>query len=165
MLDALIVLLQLAMLAAHVERQDLGATLAQQGTGLSAGTAAADERRDVVPSLRDHDAEERGMLGSEAGFAEDIELRSLRAGQEDNGEVAFTAEDRIAEGEAGENVMDLFNSAQVVSINLHLLDTIRSQWWAFESRRHSSNASSNGIRGLWRRHRLGSRSNGRSSSD
>lgn len=113
--------LQLLILAVTVERR--GPVTKEEGEGVRSIDEFAGARHGQT-----QDAEERGVLhGSEsASLTEDIELQPLRGrtGADVDGEL-----DQLSPG--NEHPLDTFNSGQHIIADLHVLDTIKSQWTGY----------------------------------
>ena len=131
LLDGLILLFQLVMLAAHEEQQR------QRHAVESADATQSQQQR------QDHDAEERGVRRSDSvrGNDEDgIELQSLagRGSTSSDNQISENNDTGTTTDRPGleEEEEDDFNAGEVIVIDLHLLDTIRTHWWMYESRRN-----------------------------
>ncbi|KAI9806841.1 MAG: hypothetical protein M1833_002498 [Piccolia ochrophora] len=144
-LDLLVLLLQVVMLAAHLEHQEL-----RHLSSSSTTSTAADVVGEAVTSTQDYDAEERGVLRSETAHTDDIELQELssspaathqagRTGGEEDGERdELLADPSESPTEAlGDHRFD----TEILVASLHLVDTVRSQWWAYENRAVSAPSS------------------------
>ena len=144
LLDGLILALQLVMLAVLVERRTLEASSTASADSTAAADMAAVEQEDVAAG-QDHDSEERGVFRTEPTTTEDIELADFSSTQpadstnqaaslDVGGERAeLLAEPQDASHES-DHPLDVFHSGEVVVADLHLLDTIQSQWRAYENR-------------------------------
>ena len=144
--DLLTFILQLVILAVTIERVSLRAEAGGAAVGVSRGTS------DQVgePLLQDLDSEERGVFRSDAAGGEDIELQTLaprsatdrQEGHEDGGRDELLAEPSALYGHdtAGEHPLDSFNTGERVIANLHVLETVRSQWFRY---RHVTAVTSN----------------------
>lgn len=131
-LDLLTLVLQLVMLAVTVEKQKMQGKVPGTGSGNVITPAALDE---TAP--QDHDAEEQGILRSEdAHLGEDIELRSLplrsdrsTGGGEDEGRTRDELFDRNGTNESYDtHPMGTFYTGDYLVADLHLIDTVRTQW-------------------------------------
>ncbi|KAL9079879.1 MAG: hypothetical protein Q9157_001281 [Trypethelium eluteriae] len=142
-LDALVLSLQLVMLCAFIERQSLKRALAT--TAVSNATTAQQDSGSSVSLTQDHDHEERGLLRSAPQELEDIELRPLsatgaaiRTNVEEAGEEVGEADERLTSTRSTHptdaHIFDAFNSGQMIVADLHLWDTVRSQYAASMSR-------------------------------
>lgn len=126
-LDLLTLTLQLVMLAVTVEKQKM------QGKPLDGNsvnpTTSIGER-----TPQDHDAEEQGILRSEAHFGEDMELQNLspssqgRTGENEDRRRDGSF-DRDGSNEAHDaHPIDAFHTGDYMVADLHIIDTIRTQW-------------------------------------
>ncbi len=121
-LDAIVLALQILILAVTLERRKLAAEFTN---------ALVEE---VDHERQDHDSEERGMLRQESRIQDDIELQDMRhtssgrtGGDEDR------ERDELLEPDASnepryQHPLDPFLTGQTVILNVHVIDTIRSQW-------------------------------------
>ncbi|RDL36658.1 uncharacterized protein BP5553_06010 [Venustampulla echinocandica] len=134
-LDLLVLVLQFAMLAVHVERE----RLSKMVTAYTSPTRRVDPASAVVPSIQDHDAEERGVMRD--GFAEngDIELQPMASQDNDSTpaqEITTPSNDDHARllaelpprDERGGDGLDTFWSGRAIVVDLHILHNIRRQW-------------------------------------
>ena len=98
---------------------------------------------DTSRRVQDHDAEEAGMLVSDPAIVQDIELQPLRATSADRaGNHEGTEDDDTfhQDEERGDaHPLDSFYTGEHVIANLHILDTIRTQWRSRSAGVHSAN--------------------------
>lgn len=144
-LDFLTLALQLLMLAAFLERQKQKAPASSPeptsttGPGENAGSAEG----------QDHDLEERGILGSDPTTSEDIELQPLttsvvRTGGDEDGE----RDELLSESQhhdvqdSTNHPLDAFYTGEQIVADLHILDSIRGQWWQSGGTSTSDSSSS-----------------------
>ena len=139
-LDALILALQLVMLSAFIERQNLRQALAaasERGINTPNTLHAGSGSRSNGSIPQDHDHEERGLLRSDPHALDDIELQPLttagsatHASAEESGEAdeRLTSTRNIRHTDA--HIFDAFNCGQMTVADLHVLDTVRSQYTA-----------------------------------
>jgi hypothetical protein len=138
--DILTVLLQVVMLGVLIESQ----TLRTPSSSPSATTETAAQ----TGTAQDHDSEERGLHRADTtpiishydGAADDIELQPLhrsgtgRTGGEEDGERdELLAEPSNTRNSADSHPLDSFYTGGVVIADLHLTDTIRNQWWQYQT--------------------------------
>ncbi|KAH0544178.1 hypothetical protein FGG08_001623 [Glutinoglossum americanum] len=149
-LDLVVLVLQLAMLSVHLKRQRLKAA---SPTVQRLSPVAALDAEVTTPSVQDHDLEERGIHRNEPG---DIELQSFppthdspavrgRTGGDEDGERdELLAERREAQGESdsGPEPLTEFHHGELIAAEIHILDTIRSQWRNYENRSAPSESTS-----------------------
>lgn len=121
-LDALVFALQILILGATLERKKLAVENVDVLT------------EEVEEARQDHDSEERGMLRRDNTVQEGIELQDIRhtssgrtGGDEDR------ERDELPESDEGteprdRHPLDPFLTGQAVIVNVHVIDTIRSQW-------------------------------------
>ncbi|KAL9136387.1 MAG: hypothetical protein Q9175_002404 [Cornicularia normoerica] len=121
-LDALVLALQILVLAVTLERRKLA---------IEDGDVLVEE---VEEARQDHDSEERGMLRRDDTVQSDIELQDMRhtssgrtGGDEDR------ERDELLECEEStvprdQHPLDPFLTGQAVIVNVRVIDTIRSQW-------------------------------------
>lgn len=131
LLDILTLALQLLVLTAFVERQNLRTSMTNSGASSDAETAIVDE---TSLQGQDHDSEERGVLRSDPSTSEDIELQPLhpsagRTGGEEDGE-----RDELLLESPGLNSqnsithpLDAFYTGEHAVTDLHLLNAVRTQ--------------------------------------
>lgn len=122
-LDALVLALQLLILAVTLERKKLAV---ENGDDLVEEVEAE--------SRQDHDFEERGMLRGNDIVQDDIELQDLRhsssgrtGGDEDRERDELLGSDESTEPRY-QHPLDPFLTGQAVIVSVHVMDTIRSQW-------------------------------------
>ncbi|KAI9687219.1 MAG: hypothetical protein M1822_002262 [Bathelium mastoideum] len=137
-LDVLILLLQLVMLCAFIERQNLKHALASiNESGAAVSAATQQSPGSSAPVAQDHDHEERGLLRSDPHALDDIELQALtpagttaRTRAEESGD----ADERLASTRSTRgtdaHIFDAFNSGQMIVVDLHMWDTVRNQYVA-----------------------------------
>lgn len=110
--------LQLLILTVTVGRKGPVSKEEEEGVGSIQEFAGTGQRQT-------QDAEERGVLYSAEPISptEDIEMQPIRGrtGADVNGEL-----DELLPG--NEHPLDTFNSGQHIIADLHILDTIKSQW-------------------------------------
>jgi len=127
-LDLLVLVLQLVILGVTLER-----------TGVKAGDEAGIEIR------QDHDAEERGVIREDS--SNDIEMQDLQhtssgrtGGDEDRERDELLEADANSEQES-QHPLDPFYTGNHVIANLHILDTICTQWQASSVNAEATDAS------------------------
>ncbi len=142
LLDLLTLTMQLFMLAAHIEQQNVKA---KSDSGVESGSGATQDGTAI--SIQNLDSEERGVLRSEPSDTADIELRTLAVerggdrahvgieGPEDGEREAMLDEPPAFDIEdPRDHPLDIFHSGEVVAIDLYLFETIRKQYSAFGNR-------------------------------
>lgn len=129
-LDVWILLLQLVMLAAYMERQKLksppsSATTA--GTGATEATGA---------SQQDHDAEERGVLRESSGTSDNAHnMNNLDENTERDQLLASSTQLETAGSSSVEGYSrEAYYSGQGIVVDLHVWNTVREQYWAYQNR-------------------------------
>ncbi len=129
--DLLTLALQLLVLTAFLERQKLKTSMTASGD-LSDTGAAVDA--DASLQGQDHDAEERGVLRSDADTFEDIELQPLhssagRTGGEEDGErdELLSEAQGLHSRESTTHPLDIFYTGEHNGTNLNILNAIRTQ--------------------------------------
>lgn len=121
-LDASVLALQVLILAVTLERKKLAV---ENGEDLVEG---------VEEARQDHDSEERGMLRRDNPVPGDIELQNMRhtsfgrTGGDEDRERDELLESDESTGPRDQHPLDPFLTGQAVIINVHVIDTIRSQW-------------------------------------
>ncbi|TKA83778.1 hypothetical protein B0A55_00024 [Friedmanniomyces simplex] len=132
LLDLLVVMLQLIHLSAHITRQRL-----KEGS-ISVTTPNGRRYTPAAPSRQDHDAEERGVRRS--GELQDIEMQTLNpsgsnAAASEEAEDSTERETLLASTTArtDAHIFDAFNSGQIVLADLNLLQTLKEQFWAYQT--------------------------------
>ncbi|KAI9700534.1 MAG: hypothetical protein M1820_006833 [Bogoriella megaspora] len=133
LLDILVLMLQIVMLCAFIERQKLKQALASSSEQGSSNTSTTQQGSNA-PTAQNHDFEERGLLRSDPQALDDIELQSLtatgasaRPGAEDGAE----SDERLeitSSRRTDAHIFDAFNSGQMIVTDLYVLDIIRSQY-------------------------------------
>lgn len=120
-LDAFVLALQVLILAVTLERKKLA---------VENGVVLVEE---VEEARQDHDSEERGMLRRDDAVQEDIELQDVRhtssgrtGGDEDRERDELHESDESHEPR-DQHPLDPFLTGQAVIVNVHVIDTIRSQ--------------------------------------
>lgn len=121
-LDTLVLTLQVLILAVTLERKKLA---------IENGDAPVEE---IQEPRQDHDSEERGMLRRDESVQNDIELQDIRhtssgrtGGDEDRERDELLDSDESTEPR-NQHPLDPFLTGQAVIINVHVIETIRSQW-------------------------------------
>ena len=121
-LDALVLALQVLILAVTLERKKLE---------LEDRDIPVEEIEEV---RQDHDSEERGMLRRDDNSQSDIELQDIRhtssgrtGGDEDRERDELLESDRGTEPR-DQHPLDHTLTGQAVIVNVHVMDSIRSQW-------------------------------------
>jgi len=117
--DTVTLVLQLLVLAVTVERRGPVTKGGDEGVGSNYEIVGARQRQT-------QDAEERGVLHSSepASSSEDIEMQPLHPSR-----TSADVDGELDEQESGNgHPLDPFNSGQHIIVDLHILDTIRSQW-------------------------------------
>ena len=141
-MDSLVFVLQIVMLAILIEQQNWKdgtiSTLSVPPAGAATG--------------QDHDAEERGVIGSE----NEIELQTMvrsagRTGGEEDGERdQLLAEPSESQLSPNAHPLDSFYSGgETVLCNLHLLNAIKSQWGAAASAQGATTGSTTGSNSIF----------------
>lgn len=121
-LDALVLALQVLILVVTVERKKLA---------VESGDVVVEE---VEETRQDHDSEERGMLRRDDTVQEDIELQDIwhtssgRTGGDEDRERDELLESDESTEPRDQHPLDPFLTGQAVIVNVHVIDTIRSQW-------------------------------------
>lgn len=128
-LDFLVLILQILM---------LGITLERRAAKTGDEAVAAVEGLAMEPQ-QDHDSEERGILREDRQgleSPEDIELRDLRhsssgrtGGDEDRERDELLAADTKT-GQADQHPLDHYYTGEKIVANVHIVDTVRTQWQA-----------------------------------
>lgn len=150
-LDGLIWLLQMCMLAVVVKTRSLKMARTEGPPSSSSARAAAGlaaALRNDASTQQDHDAEEQGRLRSDIEANEGIELRSMfpssttahRAVPSNNDDreeemnmlLSGHNDDVDAVTNTSIHPFDIFYSGQVNVIDLHLVETARNQFWAYQ---------------------------------
>ena len=129
--DILILVLQVVMLAAALERRSLKKEVV---TPAVSGNADANTHVETISATQDLDSEERGILRSDSTTSNDIEMQPLRqsrnlAARDEDGR----ADDPLFSHDTIEHPLDVFNAGQHIIVNLYLVDTIRTQWRRYEA--------------------------------
>jgi hypothetical protein len=141
-LDLVVLTLQLVMLSVHIKRQ----VLKSASSTVDRSTPDAEV---TAPSIRDHDLEERGLRRSES---DDIDLQTFppthdnpavqgRTGGDEDGERdELLVEQREAPdgGDSGPEPLTEFHHGELIAAEIHILDTIRSQWRDYENSRSTT---------------------------
>ncbi len=132
-LDFLTLALQLLVLAAFLERQNLRTPMTSPG---ATSTTAAAANTESTSEGQDHDSEERGLLRSDSNHLEDIELQPLtssagRTGGDEDGErdELLSESQHLDVQNSINHPLDAFYTGEHVITDLHILDSIRNQWW------------------------------------
>ena len=132
LLDIMTLVFQLCILSVTVERKALKVEIEGGGTGTRLTTET------TTTFGQDHDSEERGVLRSSntntsAGVS-GIELQELLPNREDD---AREREELVnhpsSRGDSNEDSrsdhpLNAFSTGEYVIVNLHIMDTIRTQW-------------------------------------
>lgn len=134
-LDLLVLVLQLVILGVTLER-----------TGVKAGDEAGQSTQDAAIEIRqDHDAEERGVIREDS--SNDIEMQDLQhtssgrtGGDEDRERDELLEADANSEQQS-RHPLDPFYTGNHVIANLHILDTICTQWQASSGNAEATDAS------------------------
>ena len=121
-LDTIVLALQIVMLAITLERRNVA---------VEHGDVPVEEVRNA---RQDHDSEERGMLRRDDTIQEDIELQVIRhtspgrtGGDEDRERDELFDPDGSNEPR-DQHPLDPFLAGQALIVNVHVIDTICSQW-------------------------------------
>ncbi|KAI9879685.1 MAG: hypothetical protein M1830_007631 [Pleopsidium flavum] len=132
-LDFLTLALQLLVFAAFLERQNMRIPITSSE---ATSTAAAAATAESTSEGQDLDSEERGILRPDPNTFDDIELQPLtssagRTGGDEDGERAeLLSEPQPLDVQDSINrPLDAFYTGEHVITDLHILDSIRSQWW------------------------------------
>ncbi|CAF9909218.1 MAG: hypothetical protein ALECFALPRED_005414 [Alectoria fallacina] len=134
-LDAFVLALQVLILAVTLERKKLA---------VENGDVLVEE---VEEARQDHDSEERGMLRRDDTVQEDIELQDVRhpSSGRTGGDEDRERDELHESGESHEprdqHPLDPFLTGQAVIVNVHVIDTIRSQHFTADT---SSEATASG---------------------
>ena len=121
-LDGIVLALQMLILAVTLERKKLAAEYV---------SALVEE---VGQEGQDHDSEERGMLRRDDATRDGIELQEIRhaSSGRTGGDEDRERDELLDPGEGNErresHPLDPFLTGQTVIVNIHVVDTIRSQW-------------------------------------
>lgn len=131
LLDILISVLQVVMLAVHVELERAKSVVKDDTTTTPAGPATEST---TVPG-QDHNAEERGQI-REMANAQDIEMQPLSSSRQPPTTTSLENEaetDRLLEETVGssaveppEGALDVFYSGNIIVADLHILNTLRT---------------------------------------
>ncbi|KAI9834731.1 MAG: hypothetical protein M1819_002816 [Sarea resinae] len=153
--DILVLILQIVMLAAFIERRkvnDVTTRIGPATANTSAATSTSPSNNNNDPN-QDHDAEERGVhrvslppitTTATTAATEDIELQPLRSSSisprpSSPGTGGITDEllsetpENSSSRRLRDHPLDVFHSGEAIVTDLHLLDTLRTQWWAYEN--------------------------------
>ncbi|KAI9828703.1 MAG: hypothetical protein M1832_001806 [Thelocarpon impressellum] len=170
LLDAVVLALQLVMLAVMIERQGL-----KTDPSPSQRDPTTTPNEDITIPNQDHDSEERGILRTDPTSTVDIELQPLpstrstpqspdQPNTDDPERAELLAEPHdIFEVALRDHPLDIFHSGESIAADLHILATIRNQWYAYENRgseqrpEASSARSSATAAASWASSRLGIR--------
>ena len=121
-LDAMILALQILILAVTLEKRKLT---------VDYDNVVGEE---VEEARQDHDSEERGMLRRDNTVQDGVELQEIRynspgrTGGDEDRERDELAETDGSNESRHQHPLDPFLTGQAVIINVHVIDTIRSQW-------------------------------------
>ena len=121
-LDAMVLALQILMLAVTLERRKVAVEHA------NVLVEAAENAR------QDYDSEERGMLRRDETVRDDIELQDLghtssgRTGGDQDRERDELLDPDGSNEPRDQHPLDPFLAGQALVVNVHVIDTIRSQW-------------------------------------
>ncbi|KAI9720363.1 MAG: hypothetical protein M1812_002868 [Candelaria pacifica] len=139
MLDLLTLTMQLFMLAAHLQHQNVKAM-----PNLGAGPSSIVSQDGATTSAQNLDSEERGVLRSGPFDTTDVELRTFTVQELEVREQRASDEAEDDEGEANldeppafviedptDHPLDTFHGGEMVAIDLHLFETICKQYGAF----------------------------------
>ncbi|KAL8737805.1 MAG: hypothetical protein Q9181_001339 [Wetmoreana brouardii] len=144
--DLLILALQMVMLGVTLEKRKL----------IDAGNSSAEGGESREDERQDHDFEERGVRRGE--IVEGIELQPLRplSGGRTGGDEDGERDELLGENESTpvEHPGDAFYSGQYVVTDVHIVDTVRSQWRHSYTAARSSNDRSVGAATELARQRL-----------
>ena len=141
-LDLLVMALQVVLLGVALEQRNNRSGSSDRGTE----DALREENADSLPQ-QDHDSEERGMLRQETSAEDDIELQDLapsssgRTGGDEDRERNELLKPERSNEQQGRHPLDSFSTGEHVITNLHILDTIRTQWRVTELSAASSSAA------------------------
>jgi hypothetical protein len=141
-LDLVVLTLQLVMLSVHIKRQMLK-------SASSTVERSTPDDEVTAPSIQDHDLEERGLHRSEP---DGIDLQTFppthdnptvqgRTGGDEDGERdELLVEQREAPdgGDSGPEPLTEFHHGELIAAEIHILDTIRSQWRDYENSRSTT---------------------------
>lgn len=121
-LDAMVLALQILILGVTLERRKLAVEHGDVLVG------------EVEEARQDHDSEERGMLRRDSTIHEDIELQDIRhapsgrTGADEDRERDELLDPNGSNELRDQHPLDPFLTGQAVIVNVHIIDTIRSQW-------------------------------------
>ncbi|KAL2358101.1 hypothetical protein BJ546DRAFT_199017 [Cryomyces antarcticus] len=148
LLDIAVLVLQLLQLATFAERRKL------VGPRTTSSQLLSSSDTEIPLPAQDHDYEERGILRSDQHATDafnGIELQPMHVsrgtpdsliGDDENSEraalLASTQEHSASATDA--HIIDLFFSGQIVVADLHIIDTIREFYWAYQN--HAPTAAS-----------------------
>ena len=135
LLDVLVTVLQCFMLAVHVERERLAATLA----AFASPTPVADQPRAEAVATQDLDAEERGVMRDGVADNDDIEMQPLAvppggpsrnedADPETGQERERLLDESVSREEEDDSPLDVFWSGTAVVADFHIIQNLRTQW-------------------------------------
>ena len=141
-LDLVVLILQLVMLSVHIKRQALKPV---HSTMRHSSSVTGTPAEGASPSIQDLNFEERGLR---RGDPDDIELQAFppthenptaqgRTGGDEDGErdELFTERQGPAGSGSGPEPLTEFHHGELVAAEVHVLDTIRNQWWDYENNR------------------------------
>ena len=121
-LDAMVLALQILILGITLERRKLAV---EYGENLV---------EEVEEARQDHDSEERGTLRRDDTVDDDIELQDIRhtssgrTGGDEDRERDELLDPNGSNEPPDQHPLDPFLTGQAVIVNVHFIDTIRSQW-------------------------------------
>ncbi|KAH0560088.1 hypothetical protein GP486_003394 [Trichoglossum hirsutum] len=145
-LDLVVLTLQLVMLSVHIKRQ----TLRSASSTVGRSTPDAEV---TAPSIQDHDLEERGLRRS---GPDGVELQTFppthdnlaaqgRTGGDEDGErdeLLVEQPEALDQGDSGPEPLTEFHHGELIAAEIHILDTIRSQWRDYENSRSTTSGGS-----------------------
>ena len=137
-LDAMVLALQILILAVTLERRKVA---------VESGGVLVEE---AVEARQDHDSEERGMMRRDDTIQDEIELQDIRhtssgrtGGDEDRERDELLDPDGSNEPR-DQHPLDPYLTGQAVIVNVHVINTIRSQWQRYLTADTSGEATTSG---------------------
>lgn len=130
----------------------LGATLERRAIGRDSGRLGNVEEVAEV-QRQDHDSEERGVLrqiGRGSSVVEDIEMQDLYGFPSQSDSNTDRERDNLLRHPSGaesraQHPLDAYYTGEFILANLHLLDTIRTQWHTSGVSAEGANGSTSGV--------------------
>ncbi|KAI9784098.1 MAG: hypothetical protein M1839_002602 [Geoglossum umbratile] len=144
-LDLVVLALQLVMLSVHIKRQTLKS---MTSTARRSSSVTATPAEGVSPPVQDLNFEERGL---HRGDSEPIELQTFppthdnstaqgRTGGDEDGErdELLMEQHGLTGSGSGPEPLTEFHHGELVAADIHILDTVRNQWWDYENNRSTT---------------------------